>query len=166
MMRVKTLLVASLALNLFGGGLLISRYVLPPGWGPRPPAPQSQMPRGPQWVLSQLSDGERAKAEALFEKRGPQVRDLFTEVADARRAVGEALQRQPFDRDAFFAALADLKRREAAASAFILEDLSALAQDFSPAGREVLAKGLLDQPFGPGLRPRPPGPSGDPALAK
>ena len=156
MTRAKTLLVVSLAVNLFIGGMLISRYVLPYD---RPMSPPPPPMGGPGWVLSRLSDGERAKAEALFDREGPKVKALFDEVAAARQDLAKVLGQDRLDQGELEAAIEELKVREAAASALILSNLRVLAEDFSPEGRSVLADGLLNGParLGPGPRPGPGG---------
>jgi uncharacterized membrane protein len=139
--RVRLLIIASLALNLFLAGLIASALVL--GEGGRGTDDRGR--RGPRAFWAASEQLPAAKGEALramlrthAEQSRPQVRQLRA----AREAAADAMARQPYDPAAVSAALEQARNQELALRRSFDQAVIAHAAQLDPADRVVLAEAL------------------------
>ena len=131
------LLFASVALNLFLGGLLLGRWHGPwHGWRmagehhrPGPPgAPgRGRMPVH-EWLEQSLGEDAAPAVKAALARHQATMEATRAAFHQARRAVGEALAREPFDAAAYGQALQDLD----GASAAMRGSVHAMMADLAP----------------------------------
>ena len=137
--RTKTLSVAlfvSLALNLFIGGAMVGRW----GWHGGYHEGGGRHWGAKFWLGRALGEEAAPKVEKLWEAHRAQLQPLRTEAKQAREAIHATLAADPFDAEAYTAALdASLEKRTAIRAshhAFMIE----LATTLSPAQRAKLAE--------------------------
>ncbi len=139
------LLVASLAVNLFGAGMLAARFAMPP-----PPPP----PRGPEMMAhfiremaAELGSADRAIVENVLHAHQAALEERSAALGDARDGIRDMLRREPFDRNLLAAALDDASRRDMALRQVMQDMLIETAAQISPEGRRRLSD------WGPPRRP-------------
>jgi uncharacterized membrane protein len=106
-------LTASLAINVFLGGLFVGRWM-----SPSPVMADRGPPRGDRPVLAMLDRmagaleaGDRVAFETVMDKHRPRLTATGTEFRDARRRTVELMAAEPFDRPKVERAMADLRER-------------------------------------------------------
>jgi len=158
---LRSLLVASLALNLFLAGAFAShwagRLFGPGGFGPPgpPPGPAPFAPPPPPVLRSLLAETDRPVLDAVKAEHDPAVRAAFREMEGARARVRQALQAEPFDAAALSAAFADLRRQEEAVASAVQAMLTDLLGRLEPAARRRIAE-AWERPGPGGPPPGPP----------
>jgi uncharacterized membrane protein len=128
------LLVASLALNLFFGGMFVARHAFGP-------------PRGPDAMLSRLidelgsglSDADRATLQDVFESHAAAIKARAGEAMHARAGIRAAMVAEPFDAGALTAAVDDASARDTTMRKALERMLLEAATQVSPEGRRKLA---------------------------
>lgn len=133
------LLVASLALNLFIGGLVLGRLIHPPG--PPPPAP-SAMLSGPGGAFDGLDGSYRDKAVRRLKDRSGELRGHFQGLREAREAVSRAMLAEPFDRAGLEEAFAGLRAVSEQTQAALHGLLVDAAEDMPAKERGSLLRGI------------------------
>ena len=130
--------VASLAANLFLGGMLAVGWLRHHGgWdGGKGGPPVRMWDRG----LAVLDDAARAQAEAVRARHEPAVRAQRDSLRQARRAVGAALRDESADAAALQAALDNLRDQSAAMQTVIHGAMLDLAKTLAPADRGAFFK--------------------------
>jgi len=106
-------LTASLAINVFLGGLFVGRWM-----SPSPVMADRGPPRGDRPVLAMLDrvagalePGDRVTFEAVMDKHRQRLTATGTEFREARRRTVELMSAEPFDRPKVERAMADLRER-------------------------------------------------------
>jgi uncharacterized membrane protein len=144
----RSLLVASLGLNLFFAGWLVGARVVPLGFGP-PPGPMHQISEHLRQTLS--AEGFRAVDRLIGVLDRRRERD-FGRVGELRGRLKELLTQPTFDRDAFLQVFkdmnAEMSRGRAEADELIVDTVARL----SPEDRRRLSELPLPPPP-PGLGP-------------
>ncbi len=112
--RRTILLVASLAANLFLGGILVGGWVAGRGDGPPPGGPPGgfEPPSQPfRHLIAALTPEARGEARRIFGAHRADIRADFVALHQARLAVAEALTADPYSPAEVAAAFAELRRR-------------------------------------------------------
>ncbi len=153
--RFRVLLIVSLALNLFLGGLFAGHWLEAWRRGPepfqgRPPPLRLHMGR----MLERLPAEAREQATRVMERRREAMRKTVRAMHQARREVRRSLHAEPFDPARVERALEALRTRSSAAQAEMHAAMAELARELPPDARRALADGL-GRP-GRHRRPRPP----------
>lgn len=137
------LLVASLAFNLFLGGILVGgwfagRAAMPPDDGPpghfEPPTQPFRR------LVAALSPEARIEARRIFGEHRSDIRGDFAALHQARLATARALLAEPFDPAAASAAFAELRQRTAAVQQNLHDALVELATRLGPDDRRRLVE--------------------------
>jgi uncharacterized membrane protein len=144
---IKTLLFASIALNLFFAGWLVGARMVPWGFGP-PPGPRQQFS---DHLRSTLSPEGFAAMNRLFHDLEGSRHQEFESTAPLRDRIKQTLTAEPFDRAAFARGLADLNseigRQRSELDSTVIDAVASLTAE----DRRRLAEVPLPPP------PRPPG---------
>jgi uncharacterized membrane protein len=119
--RMRILLIASLALNLFGVGAIATAAVMDRGghgglFGHCRPPRFMGMP-SPRELREVLRDSDRVKLAELLQANRAAFRERLTDLFAARQRVADAVRSEPFDRAKLEAAFAALRESEAAMAA-------------------------------------------------
>jgi uncharacterized membrane protein len=157
-------LVASLALNLFLGGIVVGGWVA--GGGPLPARwePGAGGLRAFPRLVQALPPEQRAEAAAVLAEHRGEIRRRFIALHRARRDVFEAMTRETVDRAALEQAFAGLRERMTAAQAAVQEALIEVSISLPPEQRRALAEAARGLP---GMhRPRHGGPGRGPPAAE
>ena len=128
------ILVVSLALNLFFGGMFVARHALRP-------------PRGPEAMLSRLvgelgaglSAADRATLQRVFASHEAEIKGRSAEAMRARAGIRAAMVGEPFDPAALTTAVDDASARDGAMRRALERMLLEAATQISPDGRRRLA---------------------------
>ncbi len=147
--RIPIWLLASLALNFLLVGFVIGQ--LPHGAPKEPPPKHMGPPAGPGAgfflppigkVASQLSEETRQKfRENMLEAR-PELRNLRREMGEARREAFQVATADPFDLEAFEAALARHQELQSETQAIAQQAIVAFMQDLSAEQRQEFVSAL------------------------
>ncbi len=143
---LKISLIASLAGNLFLGGVLVGGGFRPPMKPPFGPHNHEQFEK----QLATLSKDDQAILRAVFDGPEGKGRKGFDAIDDLRRRSLEALRAEPFDPAALRAVFEAMDVQFQALGRERLAGFVAAAEKLSPEGRKVLAE------FGRGPMPPPP----------
>ncbi|MDF1794485.1 MAG: periplasmic heavy metal sensor [Thalassobaculaceae bacterium] len=154
-------LLASLAVNLFIGGLAIGRWV-DHGWdhrgGPRHHAGSTPEGPGPRWLRRMVGEDAMDTVRSVWEQHEAVIDPLRAEADAARTAVADTLSAEPFVRADYAAALAEMRdameRMQAAIHAAIVDVVDGMTADQRHAFAER-ARAWADKHRGP--PPPPPG---------
>ena len=154
-------LLASLAVNLFIGGLAVGRWV-DHGWGghdrahQRHAGPPPEGP-GPRWLRRMVGKDGMDAVRSVWERHDAVIDPLRAEAEAARDAVADTLSARPFVRSDYEAALTEMRqtmaRLETATHAAIVD----VVDGMSPEQRAAFAdraRAWADKRKGP---PPPPG---------
>jgi len=139
-----TVLVLSLAVNFFLGGLIVGRGFGQGGgmaWALSAPG----LKVGIERVLRTLPDDDRKLMRGMFDQQKDTIMQKFVAFRDARRAVGQALKAAPFDPDAFAAAYQTMQDRNRELQEAIHAVIKTAVPQLSVAGREAIAEGRWRQ---------------------
>ncbi len=130
------LLVASLAANVFLGGFVAGKH-----WGPQHGGMRHERGGGPvPRDLDSLSPEGREAFRAAFRSEKADMRAAHEELRGLRKAFGETLAAEPFDRAKCEAALAALHAAEAEKQTALMTRLLDAFEKLSPADRKALAE--------------------------
>lgn len=143
---LKLSLIASLAGNLFLGGVLVGGGLRPPMKPPFGPPFGEQLEK----QLATLSKSDQAILRTVLDGPDGKVRKDFEAIDVLRRRSVEALQADPFDPAAFRAVFEAMELHFQSLGRERLASVVAAAEKLSPEGRKVLAE------FGRGPLPPPP----------
>ena len=133
---LRTLALASLALNLFLGAMLVATIRNPP------PPPYRPMPdRFVERVAADLSDADAAVLRAAFEPLRPRYDALSQEYREAGQRVRALLQAEPVDFDSLRAATSAARAKRRQIGELTEETVLSILPDLSPAGRLRLVGG-------------------------
>lgn len=151
------LLVVSVALNLFFGGLMAGKAL----HAPEPPPGQIPNLRS---LMDRLPDDDKARLKSIMEANQLQYRQEAHAFRESGQAVQAAARAEPFDPDALRRALAEHRAHWQAILQIRQEAFVDAMEKFSPETRHMLAQtlpGLREAPHkrpgGPGTEPPPPG---------
>lgn len=157
--RLAIALVASLALNLFLGGMMTASWLFreepPPGF-PRPGLFDRQA------ALSAIGEEHRPAIEAIWAKNGPELRRRVRALREARDAIRRQLTADSFDPAALAEAHALLEERGRAAHAAMQANIAEVAAALPDEERQRYFEATRRRPFkGPkggffGPPPEPP----------
>lgn len=130
--RLAAVLLVSLGLNLFLGGVLVSRWVVEP-----PPTHDERAfrPFDRRAGLEVLTPAERETVAAIWRDNRREIRRAARGVGDARRALRAALIAEPFDPAAVDAAQRDLAARVERVRAVMTGHLIEIAAALPPEQR-------------------------------
>jgi uncharacterized membrane protein len=134
-------LTASLAVNVFLGGLFVGRWM-----GPSPVMAERGPPRGErpmQAMLDRISGALDAEDRAIFEtvmdKHRPRLAATGTEFRNARRRTVDLMSAEPFDAAKLEAAMATLRERNLEFQQTLHGALIDAAAALPPGGRQKMA---------------------------
>ncbi len=138
------LLVASLALNLFGGGILVGGWIR--DWR-QPPEARRAFHMGPPRLnilrmAERLPEPARAEARAILESRGAEIGEAIRALRGARRAAHDALVAEPFDAARLGTRFEELRTRAGAAHALVHQAMAELAERVDPETRRQIAEAM------------------------
>jgi len=145
--RLDALLIASLALNLFAGGLYAG------GWL-RPKLADWLAPRPAAWAVAGFDTSEiiaalpvqaRARAAAIMADFAETLRLELAELGPARADVIAALAQEPFQPAEAAAALARLREKSLILQGTAHQLVAEIARDLDPAERERFAQALFQR---------------------
>lgn len=129
-------LIASLALNLFLGGI-IGVWAVRPLFRDNPqPSVGGMMDR----MAARLPEADRPVLRQAFGKRQDEIGRLFQEARQAQQAVRKSLRAQPFDPAAYDAATARAREARAAIETVMQSATREAALGMSAEGREKFAQ--------------------------
>lgn len=142
MTRTKILILAlfaSLAVNLFVGGLMLGRW-----WDhhDRPRLSRFETPDGPgpRWLRRAVGKDAMPVLERVWSAHAAEIDPLRAGFHESREAVRSALTAEPFDAVAYAAALAEMRARMDAMHAGVHGVMVDLARELSPEQRRELAE--------------------------
>lgn len=139
---ITILLIASLGLNVFLGGLLAGH------WFAGPQAVVFGQPRSPgaspsrmitDRMAAALPAEDRPRFEAVMAKHRPTVAEAAARFHEAREKVRDVLAKEPFDRAALDQAFAEQREGNAALQIAIQSSISEAAASLTPEARQRLA---------------------------
>ncbi len=129
-------LMASLALNLFLGGVFAA------SWRAHDDARDTVAPNpmAVLWARESLGEPARATLRRIWAKHGAEVRPLVRQMRAARRQVSDQLAADDFDPEALARALADLRAKTQVSQSAMHAAMVELAADLTAEERRHLAK--------------------------
>jgi uncharacterized membrane protein len=142
--RMRILVIASLALNVFGIGAIAADAIMDrDGHGGlfghcRPPR-FTGLP-SPRELREVLPDNDQAKLRELMEANRAQFHQRLDALFAARQQVADAVRAEPFDRGKLETAFAALREREAAMAAGTQDWLAAFVAQIEPESRAKVAE--------------------------
>jgi len=136
---IGVLLLASLGLNLFLGGLLVGREVSG-GLPLRPSQAGGGLRAAIEQLLRDLPPGDRETARAAFEAQRADIVGRVQALRQARQQVARLLKTEPFDAAATAAAMQAVRERTAAVQETMQALVLQTAPQLSPAGRATIAE--------------------------
>jgi uncharacterized membrane protein len=138
--RMRWLLIASLALNLFLGGLFAGQWLSDGDDGPWHRGPSVRLHFGT--MLESLSPETRAMARQVVERHRPATRAAFQKLRQARAEVGAALAAEPFKPEALDAAFTAYREASAAAHLQLQRTMAEVAAKLPPEARKTMAENM------------------------
>ncbi|MGE0119859.1 MAG: periplasmic heavy metal sensor [Dongiaceae bacterium] len=132
-------LLVSLALNLFLGGIIAGRGLSQRGgfdWQMTP----AKLKLGLERVSRSLPSADAELLEASFESQRADITQRFQALQEARRTVGAALRAEPYDPTAFAAAYEAMQARSQGLQAAIHGVIKESVAQFSVEGRTAVAE--------------------------
>jgi uncharacterized membrane protein len=141
--RMRILVIASLALNVFGIGAIAADAIMDRGHGGlfghcRPPRFVG-LP-SPRELREVLPEADQAKLKVLMEANRPQFHQRVDALFAARQQVADAVRAEPFDPARLETAFAALREREAAMAAGSQSWLAAFVAQLTPESRAKVAE--------------------------
>jgi len=127
-------LVISLAMNLFFGGLMVARHAFGP-----PRGPDAMLARLIGDLSSGLSERDRATLRRIFDAHEAEIKERSAKAVGARASVRTAIGAEPFDPAVLTATLEDANARDTVMRRAIKRMLLEAAIEVSPEGRRKLA---------------------------
>lgn len=147
-------LLSSLALNLFLGGIVVGKYlgqVSDSKFFHSPP-----MPRGPLWILESLPEASREKVSPLIREHRQQMKPQIRAMRAARREVHEQLTATDFNIEALSEALARLEQEKQKGGKMMQQILIDIASQLNEEDRQRLSEATRRRPRPPRDRDRGP----------
>jgi uncharacterized membrane protein len=147
--RMRILVIASLALNVFGIGAIAADAIMDSGhrglFGHTRPPRFAGLP-SPRELRAVLPEEEQAKLRALLEANRASFHQRLDALFAARQQVADAVRAEPFDQDKLKTAFAVLREREAAMAAGSQSWLAAFVAQLTPESRAKVAELLTRRP--------------------
>ncbi len=143
---LKITLVASLAGNLFLGGVLVGGGLRPPMKPPFGPLNGERLER----IIATLPPTDQAILRAALDGPDQRVRRNFASIDSLRQRSAEILRTEPFDPAALRVVFEEMDQQMQTVGRSLLADFVTAAEKLSPEGRKVLAD------LGRGPMPPPP----------
>jgi uncharacterized membrane protein len=140
-------LLSSVALNLFLGGIVVGKYFSSDKHFFRPPP----MPRESRWILHALPDASREKVRPLIRAHRQQMKPQIRGMRAARREVHEQLTAKDFNVAALSEALTRLEQEKQKAGKMMQQLLIDIASQLNEEDRQRLSEATRRRP-----RHRPP----------
>jgi uncharacterized membrane protein len=147
--RMRILVIASLALNVFGIGAIAADAIMDRGHGGlfghcRPPRFMG-LP-SPRELREVLPDEDAAILDQLLKANRPAFHQRLDALFAARQQVADAIRTEPFDQAKLETAFAGLREREAAMAAGAHNWLAKFVAQLDPESREKVAELLTRRP--------------------
>ena len=138
------LLLASLGVNLFIGGLAIGRWV-DHGWdGPGEPARFTSPPPpdgpGPRWLRRMVGEDGIDTVRTVWKRHEGIIDPLRREADASRNAVTDALSAEPFSRDAYEEALTRMRSAMEALQTAVHAAITDVVTEMTPEQRQAFAE--------------------------
>ncbi len=149
-------LLSSLALNLFLGGIVVGKYlgqVSDSKFFHPPP-----MPRGPRWILESLPEASREKVSPLIQAHRQQMKPQIRAMRAARREVHQQLTADDFNVEVLSEALAKLEKEKQKGGKMMHQLLIDIASQLNEEDRQRLSEATRRRPRPPWARDRDRGP--------
>jgi uncharacterized membrane protein len=147
-------LLSSLALNLFFGGIVVGKYlghVSDSKFFQPPP-----MPRGPRWILESFSEASQEKVRPLIQAHRQQMEPQIRSMREARRAVHQQLTTADFNVEVLSEALAKLEQEKQKGGKMMHQLLINIASQLNEEDRQRLSEATSRWPRPPWARDRGP----------
>ncbi len=140
---VSLLLFASLAVNLFLGGLMAGRWLDHPPHGPRPHLERGEAKgSAPGWMRRALGPEAGPLLEESWKARAAEIEPIRDALDRSRAAVGDAMAAEPFDPAAYAAALQEMQDLRSRLYPIINDVMTEVVSRLTPAQRhDVLERG-------------------------
>ena len=135
---VAIVLFASLALNLFLGGVMVGGVLAPRQDAAAGPGGFGGLIANMRQVAAELPPDQQAALHEAMGRHRSEIRQDLVALRDARQATLAALAAEPFDRQAVEAAFAELLRRSQAAQAAIQDAILDAAERLPADARQEL----------------------------
>jgi uncharacterized membrane protein len=141
---VRLLIVGSLALNLFGIGVIAADAIMDGGrhgglFGHCPPPRFTGLP-SPRELRDVLPENDQAKLDELLKANKDQFHQRLDALFAARQGVADAIKAEPFDQARLAAAFGALREQQAGMAAGSQEWLIELVAGLDPDGRAKVAE--------------------------
>jgi len=152
----RTLLIASLAANVFLAGVLVGNSQRGPGKGAFGPGPMGMPPLvSPMDFRRIVSDPEVGdKLKSTLDELRPQMRSAMRGSFEARRAILDAIKSEPFDPEGLSAAFEGSRQADDAVRLIAQESIQSFIASLTPEERSQISTELETMPM------RPMGPRG------
>ncbi|MEQ8817799.1 MAG: periplasmic heavy metal sensor [Thalassobaculum sp.] len=141
---VSLLLFASLALNLFLGGLMAGRLLdHPPPHGPRPHMERAEREgAAPGWMRRALGPEAGPMLDETWRSRAAEIEPIREALDRSRDAVGAAMEAEPFDPQAYAVALQEMQDLRSRLYPIINEVMTEVVTRLTPEQRrQVVERG-------------------------
>lgn len=138
--RMRWLLVTSLALNLFLGGLFAGQWLAESDDGPWRHGQSVRLRFGT--MLDSLPPATREMAHQVMERHRPATRAAFQKLRQARAEVSAALAAEPFKPEALDAAFTAYREASAAAHLELQRAMAEVAAKLPPEARKTMAENM------------------------
>jgi uncharacterized membrane protein len=142
------ILLSSLALNIFLGGILVGKHLGNISGQkfdhPLPPPPKRERLR---WMIRTLPEESREKVRPLIQKYSAETKHQIRRVKRARRAVNEQLRASDFNAEAFSKALAVLDQEKGKAQKMMNTVLIEIANQLDEEDRHRLVEAMRKPRF-------------------
>jgi uncharacterized membrane protein len=138
---VSLLLFASLAVNLFLGGLMAGRWLEHRPFGARQHGErQEHAGSAPGWMRRALGPEAAPVLEEAWQSRAAEIEPIREALQRSRAAVGTALAAEPFDPEAYAAALEDMQQLRTRLYPVINAVMTDVVSQLSPEQRQRIVE--------------------------
>ena len=127
-------LIASLALNLFLGGRFFAHRIMGP-----PHGLEAMLPHLIEDIGSGLAPPDREVLQKVFQAHEADIKTRANDLREARDHIRDAMQTDPFDRDALNAAMTHARDKDMALHKALEDMLFEAASEVSPEARHKIA---------------------------
>lgn len=150
----RTLLIVSLAANLFLAGMIAGNFQRGPGKGNFPPGPFPMMlMNSPMEFRRAITDPEvGAKLKSTLDESRPLMRGAMRNTFEARSTILAALKAEPFDPQALSDAFEDSRNADDAVRLIAQESIQSFIVSLTPEQRKQVVAELEKMPMRP-MRP-------------
>jgi Spy/CpxP family protein refolding chaperone len=152
--------IASLCLSLFLIGLMVGGFWHGPHWGPRPAheeAEDGRPAKGGGGMMMSVPPEIRAELKDILAPHAAEIDKERAAMHDARISVGKALAADPFDPDAFKAALENMQNQGEAMQKLMHDMMLEAVPKLRPELRQRWAERWMTPSRMDGASPPPPG---------